>query len=236
MTGFCYNLSMKRLKREFFERKPEVVAQDLLGKLLVRKFRSKYYIGKIVETEAYLSENDLACHAAKGKTKRNHVMFGPAGHVYIYMIYGMYHCLNFVTEAEHKPSAVLIRAVEPILSNNKYQLPDTKLSELRKLSSGPGKLCRWMEINKALNGEDLSKSNKLFVVNKFEQINVNYSENKCLHLIAGANRRGQFMLKAKKLLPRQIVKTARIGVDYAGDHKHLPLRFYIKDNKFVSKK
>lgn len=228
----------KRLNREFFERKPEVVARELLGKFLVRRIGSEDYIGKIVETEAYLSENDLACHAARGKTKRNHVMFGPAGHAYVYMIYGMYFCLNFVTESEHKPSAVLIRAVQPFFNchsgliqeydklirnpsaiciDSRFCGNDKKnLVVLRKLGSGPGKLCRWMNIDKALNGEDLSESKKLYLAN---EVNI-----------------GGQKFKSEKISERNIVKTSRIGVDYAGEHKDLPLRFYIKDNKFVSKR
>ena len=103
---------MKRLDGKFFERPTVKVAQELLGKFLVRKIGKKIIRAKITETEAYCGTRDLACHASKGLTERTKVMFGPAGFSYVYMIYGMYHCLNIVTEKEGNPSAVLIRGVE----------------------------------------------------------------------------------------------------------------------------
>lgn len=195
---------MKKLGRDFFERKPELVARELLGKFLVRKIRSKTYVGKIVETEAYLSENDLACHASRGKTKRNEVMFGPAGHAYIYFTYGMHWMLNFVTEKEGKPSAVLVRALEP-LSENSKQLSDNNQINLKKLGSGPARLTKWMEIDGYLNEMDISNSEELFVAGR------------------------------EKVKNSDVVRTSRIGVDCAGEHKDLPLRFYIKASKFISK-
>lgn len=242
------------MTRSFFERKPEVVAKQLLGKLLVRKIGKSYYVGKIVETEAYLSENDMACHAAKGKTNRNHVMFGPAGHAYVYMVYGMYHCLNFVTESRHKPSAVLIRAVQPLAeiksqiskvkikevlhkvgqydfySSSEIEKYNIRIRELQKLGSGPGKLCRWMKIDKKLNGIDLSKSTRKTRTSKtctkiMDELFV--SEEVVIE------NQG---LKSEKITKKDIIQTTRIGVDYAGEHKDLLLRFYIKDNKFVSRK
>lgn len=248
---------MEQLGRGFFERKPEVVASELLGKLLVRRIGRSYHIGKIVETEAYLSENDLACHAVKGKTKRNHVMFGPAGHAYVYMIYGMYFCLNFVTENENKPSAVLIRAIEPIAELQcKDQKSKVKINEvlrgveqynfyssskvekynivdLKKLGSGPGKLCRWMKIGKSLNGIDVTECTKKMRTHK----NCTYTDSSGGELfVADGIKIGDQEFKSGKVAREDIISTSRIGVDYAGGHKDLPLRFYIKDNKFVSKR
>src|SRR3989338_6256216 len=100
-----------KLKREFFNRDTVVVAQELLGKYLVRKINGKIVKFRITETEAYCGSKDLPCHASKGMTPRTNVMFGPPGHAYIYLIYGMYYCLNIVTEKEGYPAAVLIRAV-----------------------------------------------------------------------------------------------------------------------------
>ncbi|MBI2062470.1 MAG: DNA-3-methyladenine glycosylase, partial [Candidatus Yanofskybacteria bacterium] len=103
---------MMRLKRNFFNRNTIKVAQELLGKCLVRKINNKIIKARITETEAYCGTKDLACHASRGLTERTKVMFGPAGFSYVYMIYGMYHCLNIVTEKESNPSAVLIRCVQ----------------------------------------------------------------------------------------------------------------------------
>src|SRR3989344_422605 len=103
---------MKRLNKKFFNRPTVKVAQELLGKLLIRKIGRKIIRVRIIETEAYCGTRDLACHASKGLTERTKVMFGPAGFSYVYMIYGMYHCLNIVTEREGNPSAVLIRSAQ----------------------------------------------------------------------------------------------------------------------------
>lgn len=111
-------------------------------------------MGRIVETEAYLGPHDLACHAAKGRTRRTEVMFGPAGHAYVYFIYGMYHMLNLVTEAKDYPAAVLLRAVEPL--DGVALMKQRRRSEtLSNLASGPGKLCQAFDIDRSLNGADL---------------------------------------------------------------------------------
>lgn len=123
------------------------MARELLGKYLVRKIGSKIVRAKITETEAYCGPHDLACHASKGMTPRTKVMFGPPGHAYIYLIYGMYHCLNIVTEKEGNPSAVLIRGLE--------------LDGM----DGPGKLCRGLKIDKTLNGIDICGSRYLWIEN-----------------------------------------------------------------------
>jgi DNA-3-methyladenine glycosylase len=133
---------MKKLPRSFYNRDTSLVAQELLGKYLIHKTDTVERIAKIVEVEAYLGPHDLAAHSARGLTERTKVMFGPPGYAYVYMIYGMYFCVNVVTEEEGHASAVLIRAVEPV-----------KNIELR--TQGPGLLCKAMDINKKLNGHDL---------------------------------------------------------------------------------
>jgi DNA-3-methyladenine glycosylase len=135
-----------RLKREFFNRPTIDVAQDLLGKIMVFKGAA----GVITETEAYIGQDDPACHAHRGLTKRNAVMFGPAGFSYVYFIYGMYYCLNFVTEEEGKPAAVLIRGLMLI-----------KPSPLHL--NGPGKLCRHLGITRDHNGIDLIESDTFYI-------------------------------------------------------------------------
>ncbi len=134
-----------KLGREFFERPTLLVAKELLGKYLVFKGKS----GRITEVEAYIGEDDPACHAAKGVTPRNKVMFGPAGYSYVYFIYGMYHCLNFVTEKEGFPAAVLIRAV--------------KIEDVDSPIDGPGKLCKIFGIGREHSGVDLCENEDFYI-------------------------------------------------------------------------
>ena len=134
------------LSRAYFNRSTLVVARSLLGKYLVRKNGSGTLTGQIVEVEAYVGPQDLACHASKGRTLRTDVLFGPPGISYVYLIYGMYHCLNVVTEEEEFPAAVLIRAVEV-----EGQLID-----------GPGRLCRAFAIDRSLNRIDMTARRQLW--------------------------------------------------------------------------
>jgi DNA-3-methyladenine glycosylase len=131
-----------KLPRAFYDREAVSVAQSLLGKCLVRCIDGVERVGRIVEVEAYLGPRDLAAHSAKGLTPRTRVMFGPPGHAYVYLIYGIYHCMNVVTEREGKASAVLLRALEP-------------LKNVEGRTQGPGLLCRAMGIDRKLNGHDL---------------------------------------------------------------------------------
>ncbi len=139
----CYPFAMRKLARSFYDRDTIIVAKELLGKLLVHRSQGVKRIGRIVEVEAYLGPHDLAAHSAKGRTKRTEIMFGPPGHAYVYLIYGMYHCMNVVTERAGNASAVLLRAVEPV-------------KNIEGRTQGPGLLCRAMEIDKRLNAHDLS--------------------------------------------------------------------------------
>lgn len=200
---------MQNLGRDFYERKPQIVAKELLGKFLVHKISDRIFVGKIVETEAYLGEDDKASHSYRGKTKRNAVMFGPAGHSYVYFTYGMHWLLNFVTEKEGHPSAVLIRAVEPLTEI-------TKNMDLRRIGSGPARLTKWLEITGEQNDLDVTKSRELFVADEITL--------------------GKMSFISKKINKNGIAATVRIGVDYAAEHKDLPLRFYLEGNRFISKK
>ncbi|MEK9133272.1 MAG: DNA-3-methyladenine glycosylase [Pseudomonadota bacterium] len=137
---------MRKLPRAFYDRDTIAVARDLLGKYLVHTVRGVVRVGRIVEVEAYLGPHDLAAHSARGLTERTKVMFGPPGHAYVYMIYGMYFCMNVVTEREGHASAVLLRAVEPV-------------TNIEERTQGPGLLCRAMRIDRRLNGHDLISKN-----------------------------------------------------------------------------
>jgi len=127
----------------FYANDPLVVAPRLLGSLLIHNHPNRGLLaGRIVETEAYRGMEDQACHASKGQTKRTAPMFGPPGRAYVYLIYGMYEMFNVVTWPEGKPSAVLIRGVEPIAG-------------IERTTNGPGKLTRALHINRSLNQSDL---------------------------------------------------------------------------------
>ena len=133
---------MRKLPRDFYDRDTTQVAQDLLGKHLVHVVDGVERVGRIVETEAYLGPHDLAAHSAKGLTNRTRVMFGPPGHAYVYLIYGMHWCMNVVTERQGQAAAVLLRAVEPV-------------KNLEGRTQGPALLCKAMSVDRRHNGHDL---------------------------------------------------------------------------------
>ena len=133
---------MRKLPRDFYDRDTTQVAQDLLGKHLVHVVGGVERVGRIVETEAYLGPHDLAAHSSKGLTNRTRVMFGPPGHAYVYLIYGMHWCMNVVTEKEGQAAAVLLRAVEPV-------------KHVEGRTQGPALLCKALDIDRRLNGHDL---------------------------------------------------------------------------------
>lgn len=144
------------LPHSFYNRNAIEVARDLLGKILVHRTKEGVTSGKIVETESYLPFNDPACHAVRGKTKRNYVMFGKPGRSYVYFIYGNYYCLNAVCEKEGTPAAVLIRALEPQEGIPLMQ-KRRKVKEVKNLCSGPGKLCQALGIRREENDQDLTE-------------------------------------------------------------------------------
>lgn len=133
----------KALPRSFYDRDTVAVARDLLGKFLVHVSRGVERIGRIVEVEAYLGPHDLASHSSRGLTARTRVMFGPPGHAYVYLVYGMHCCMNVVTEGEGHASAVLVRAVEPV-------------KNVEGSTRGPGRLCKALDIDRRLDGHDLT--------------------------------------------------------------------------------
>ena len=185
------------LPRRFYDRGAEVVARELLGKWLVRRVGSVTKVGRVVETEAYVGTHDRASHSSKGRTPRNEAMFGPPGHAYVYFVYGMHHCVNAVTGAEGEGAAVLFRAVEPLWG-------------VEGNTRGPGRLCRLFEIDKALNGLDLTdRESGLIVASPEEQA---------------------------MAVEFEVETGPRIGVDYAGEWAQEQLRFQIRGNPYVSRK
>ncbi|MCX7862392.1 MAG: DNA-3-methyladenine glycosylase [Bacteroidales bacterium] len=145
------SLLSNALPLDFFQDDVLRVAPLLLGKYLVRKLSNgAIKRSKIIEVEAYRGEEDLACHASKGKTKRTEVMYWQGGHIYVYFIYGMYYMLNIVTGKEHCPQAILIRSTEEV--------------------KGPGRLTKFYEIDKTFNGKVLSPENGLWIENNLEKV------------------------------------------------------------------
>lgn len=135
--------ALSPLPHSFYDRDTVTVANDLLGAFLVHNVAGEERVGKIVEVEAYLGTQDLAAHSSKGLTSRTRILFGPPGFAYVYLIYGIYFCLNVVTERDGVPCAVLLRALEPVRN-------------IHERSSGPGLLCRAMGIDLRHNGRDLT--------------------------------------------------------------------------------
>ena len=156
---------MKILKRSFYQRDTSLVSQELLGKVIVRVIDSHTMLqARIVETEAYTGIYDLASHAYGGKRVRNAPLFGPVGHAYVYFIYGMYYCLNFVSRAPGIPAGgTLIRAVEPI-QGIEYMQSMRHMHKIIDLTNGPGKLTKALSINREHNGIDVTKKGGLYVL------------------------------------------------------------------------
>ena len=147
-------MNRSRLQRDFYTQNTLLVARDLLGKRLVRLDHGQRLAGIIIETEAYRGEEDLACHAKVGRTTRTKVMYGPPGYTYVYFTYGMHWLLNFVTEEEGYPAAVLIRAIEPtegcdVIASRRIGQPPQRWTD------GPAKICQALSINGAHNASDL---------------------------------------------------------------------------------
>ncbi|MGC8518641.1 MAG: DNA-3-methyladenine glycosylase [Steroidobacteraceae bacterium] len=181
---------IRRLTHDFYQQDTLTVAQALLGMHLVRRVDGERRIGRIVETEAYLGPEDRAAHSWRGRTPRTEVMFGPPGRAYVYLIYGLWNCLNLVTAAEGTPHAVLLRALEPVRG-------------LKSRTSGPGLLCRAMDIDRRLNGAELTGP-------------------------------ALWIERPASCPPVRIARSARIGVEYAGDWARRPWRFFDRDSAFVS--
>jgi DNA-3-methyladenine glycosylase len=194
------------LKEEFFARDPRRVARALLGKLLVRTAPGAVLAGRIVETEAYLGQDDPAAHSFIGQTSRNAVMFGPPGRAYVYFIYGNHYCLNVSCQPPGVAGAVLFRALEPVVGIEQMAVArkivlDEK-TDLRKISSGPGRMAQALGVTRVRDNE------KNFVSAKSD-----------LRIGEDGYRVGR------------VITTTRIGITKAAE---MPLRYLISGNRFVS--
>lgn len=202
---------MARLSREFYLQDTLEAAKALLGKCLVRRLDGELLAGRITETEAYIGRRDKACHAYGGRrTARTETLFAPPGHAYIYLIYGMYHCLNFVTEPEGEPAAVLLRAIAPLAGQNsmiRRRYGDKPLTPYREkhLTDGPGKVCQALALTRRENGLDLT-GDTLFLCDSPEDVG----------------------LPAPDLPPERLRTGPRIGVDYAEEARDFPWRFWLE--------
>lgn len=197
-----------RLARSFFARETLTVARDLLGRRLVRMLDGVYLSGKIVETEAYIGEGDDASHASPGLTERNASMYELAGHAYVYFIYGMYYCFNIVTEREGFPAAVLIRALEPLegLDSMRDRRGHVGARDVKKLTSGPGRLCQALAIDQRHDGADLC-----------------------------APETPLFLTLGDAVPDAAVATSARINVRGDDAAVSAPWRFYVEGNPYVSR-
>lgn len=201
------------IEKDFYQRDALSVAKEILGDYLVREVDGRKIKAIIVETESYIGALDKSCHAYNyKKTERTKPLFEEGGIAYVYLIYGLYHCLNIVTNIKDEPEAVLIRAIEPIdnldyLSNVRFNKSYDELTKTQKknLTNGPSKLCTALNITKKENYMEFYKEGSLYIESNPDK---NF----------------------------EIVETTRIGIDYAEEAKDFPWRFYIKDNMYISKK
>lgn len=203
------------MDKKFYNEDGITLAKNLLNKFLIREYDNKKIVTKIVETEAYMGTIDKAAHAYKNrKSTRTDPLYLSGGHIYVYLIYvyliyGMYNCLNLSANKENIPECVLIRAVEPIndfdeISYNRFLKPYSELTNYQKknLTNGPGKLCKGLNIDRSLSGKHIF-GNELYIED---------------------NTDDDF----------EIVEDKRINIDYAQEDKDKLWRFYIKNNKNVS--
>lgn len=201
-----------KISKKFYEQEAIGLAENLLGKILVRKIGNTILKARIVETEAYPGKNDKGSHNYGERiTERTKTLYSKGGHIYIYLIYGMYELLNVVSGEEGSGQGVLIRAIEPLtelnyFSQNRFSKDYIDLSSYQKknLTNGPGKLTKAMKITREYNGFDLNRDDIYIEDDSYSDF--------------------------------EIVKTKRIGIDYAEEAKDFLYRFYIKGNRYVSVK
>lgn len=200
------SVSGRLIERSFFVRPAVKVAREMLGKYIVHIDKGLEVSGRIAETEAYVGPEDKASHGYNWKrTKRNRVEYLIGGHIYIYLVYGMYWQLNITTGKEGSPQCVLIRAVEPVEGID-GMMKRRKTEKLSNLTNGPGKLCQALGFDGSFYGLDITKSSSVYLEGR-----------------------------GGKIPAKDIVRSKRIGIDYAEEWADELLRFYIKSSPFVSK-
>jgi DNA-3-methyladenine glycosylase len=209
VTRAAHFSKIARLKRAFYAREDTLaVARELLGKrLVVPTDEGARVSGRIVEVEGYLGAEDKAAHSyGWRRTARTETMYREGGTVYVFFVYGMHHQFNVVTGPDGTPTAVLVRAVEPE-EGSELMRERRAVSKERELTSGPGKLCKALGIDRSFDGEDLTASRRVWLED------------------AGARAR-----------PEDVAEGPRVGIDYAEEYALKPWRFWIKGNAFVSRK
>ncbi|MDA4128364.1 MAG: DNA-3-methyladenine glycosylase [Thaumarchaeota archaeon] len=190
----------ERVARSFFVGPTRQVAMKLLGTILVRQMGRLVLSGVIVEVEAYLGEIDPASHAYRGLTKRNAVMYGEPGHAYVYFTYGFHHCLNITTEKVGKAGAVLIRALQPREGIDRMK-KNRGVNKLESLTDGPGKLTKALRIDRALNGEDLVASKKLYLV-RGSGARINVGRSARIGIKVGLEHRWRYFIKGNPYISK----------------------------------
>ena len=206
---------MAKLARQDYMGDTVAIARSLVGCLLVRRYQGETLVCRITETEAYVGAVDKACHAyGYRKTRRNATMFGPAGHAYLYLIYGMHACLNFVTNGEGEPDAVLLRGLEVLqgretMSRLRYGKSWAELSAYQRKNflNGPGKCCRALALDTSFDGTDLL-GDDLWICTNPEDVDL-----------------------CAPLPPFRVVEGKRIGIDYAEEAVDFPWRFTLEYTK-----
>jgi len=186
---------------EFFQQDTIQVAKDLLGSLLVRQIGDEKLVGRIVETEAYLGENDPACHASAGKTPRTEIFWGRAGVAYVFLIYGIYYCLNVITLPEEEAGCVLIRALEPIMGIDRMRRNRGGSGD-RELTNGPGKLCQAFEIDLSFTGTDLTDSNSALYIAKRDSSNFAIETTSRIGITKATDELLRFTIKGNRFVSR----------------------------------
>jgi DNA-3-methyladenine glycosylase len=193
---------MTPLPRGFYTRETLTVAEELLGKKLVRYTNNTRLVGKIVEVEAYRGSDDPGSHAYRGMTPRNRLMFRKGGFAYVYFTYGMHYCFNVVTERQNAPGAVLVRALEP-LNGIETMRKNRGNKNLLNLTNGPAKLTEAMSITKKQNGLDLARSKELFICEPNVKENFEIVTTKRIGIKVGVDKLWRFCIKDNKFVSRR---------------------------------
>ena len=204
MTDF---LKAKKLSRSFYKRELLNVARDLLGKTLVKVYGKNILAGKIVEVEAYHGDFDKAAHSYGGITKRNEIMFEEGGYLYVYFTYGVHHCCNVVTGKKGQGTAILIRAIEPIsgvnkMIRNRFGSSLRNEKEIFNLTSGPGKVCQSLGINRKHSGLDLT-GEKIFILDSAKINDKEIGVSKRIGISKSVNLPWRFYTKNNPYLSRK---------------------------------